>query len=64
MDGKLKGLYEDLGALHAALPDTERERLAEVLSKLTATLAPERRDAQAAVVRRWRADSGYPRFTW
>lgn len=59
---RLKALYEDLDALHVALPETERERLAEVVGALTATLAAERKLAQANVVRRWRRDQGYGDF--
>lgn len=57
-----KELYEDLDALHGALPETERERLAEVVGLLTTVMATEKRQLLVGAANRWRLAAGYPRF--
>lgn len=57
-----KNLYEDLDAIHASLPDTERQRFAEVIGLLTTVQASERRQLLTATAQRWRTAQGYPRY--
>lgn len=57
-----KSFYEDLEALHGALPEIERERFAEVIGKLTAVMATEKRQLLVGAANRWRVAAGYPRF--
>lgn len=57
-----KSFYEDLDAIHASLPETERERFAEVVGALSAIMASERKQMLSNTVRRWRRDRGYPDY--
>ncbi len=57
-----KELYEDLSAIHAALPETERERFAEIIGALSTVMAAERRQIITSTAQRWRRDAGYPRW--
>lgn len=57
-----KTFYEDLDAIHAALPETERQRFAEVIGTLSTVMATERRQLLVGTANRWRLAAGYPRF--
>jgi hypothetical protein len=58
-----KALYENLAAIHGALPDTEQERFAELASGLATYWVTEARPAQVyQTVARWRRDNGYPAY--
>lgn len=57
-----KTFYENLNAVHESLPDTERERFAEVVGALSSVMAAERRQILTNTAQRWRRDQGYVRF--
>jgi hypothetical protein len=58
----VKDFYEDLDAIYSSLPETERERFAEVIGVLSTVMAAERRQILTNTVQLWRCARGYPRF--